>query len=137
MNKDKLVKYLAFAAVIGWIVYASMDFTKELKSFPHPLPGVWNETHTEVAYRRTIEFSENSVQLGGSWKTVSRIVFDGDSKTGLGKYELYLVDDAFDFIRVNLDAHGLIDVVGVDEAGEYRDGSPRYQSIDYGKYVKR
>lgn len=141
MNKDKIIQYsvyvLMFGLVIVWPAWNLFFDGKELDSLPYPLPGVWEETSSELAYRQTIEFSEKSVRLDGNWKNVSQIIFNGDSETGLGKYEIYLKDDAFDFISVHLDKHGIIDVAGVDEAGEYRDGSPRFRSIDYGKYVRR
>ena len=133
----QIKQIIPFAILVIWIgSFVIFDGKEELDKMPRILIGEWIQTSISEEFRKSITIEENRIFADRKWNNIDYIEFDGSKDYMTGNFDIFVSDTYYDFLALSLNSEGILSVSAVDEAGEYRDGSPRYQSIDLGSYYK-
>jgi hypothetical protein len=134
----KQIKKIApFAILVTWIGYfAIFDRKEKLDQMPKVLIGDWIQTSIPEEFRKSITIEKNRICEDQKWSNIEHIEFDGSKNYTFGNFDIFVSDTYYDFLALSLNSEGILSVSLVNEAGEYHDGSPRYQSINLGSYYK-
>ena len=133
----QIKQIIPFAIFVIWIGYfVIFDRKEELDKMPKVLIGDWIQTSISEEFRKRITIEEKRIFADQKWNNIDYIEFDGSKDYMTGNFDIFVSDTYYDFLALSLNSEGILSVSAVDEAGEYRDGSPRYRSIDLGSYYK-
>lgn len=134
MKQIKQIAPFVILVIIGYFVIS--DRKEELDQMPKVLIGNWIQTSISEEFRENITIDENRIFADRKWNKIDYIEFDGSKDYTTGNFDIFVSDTYYDFLALSLNSEGILSVSAVDQAGEYRDGSPRYRSINLGSYYK-